>query len=223
VKLLDLFCCQGGAGEGYRRAGFDILGVDINPQPNNPHPFIQADALEFARERGHEFDVWHGSPPCQAYTTMSNRHRGQGGKADSWPKLIEPLRELAIASGKPYVIENVVGARSALIAPVTLHGGMFGLGVHRPRLFESNIPLFSEKAPQVKNPVGVYGKAPDGRHLFTRADGTRQLAASSAEEAGLAMGIDWMTWDGLRECVPPAYTEYLGHQLADFLISERVA
>lgn len=212
-KLLDLFCCQGGAGEGYRRAGFDILGVDIDPQPDNPHPFVQADAIAYLAEHGHKFDAIHASPPCQAYTTMSNRHRGNGGKADSWPKLIDPVRDLCLELGKPFVIENVVGARKALRNPTKLHGGMFGLGVDRPRLFETNFPVVITKAPRPSNIIGVYGKHHDGRLLWRRRDGTELRAASSVAQAGEAMGIDWMTWDGLRECVPPAYTEHIGRQL----------
>src|SRR5699024_5052857 len=107
---------------------------------------------------------------CQGYTTMSNRARGD------WPKLLEPIRHALTAWGGPYVIENVPGARRDMIGAVAIHGGMFGLGVDRPRLFESNVFLFEQKAPRVDNAVGVYGKL-DGRRLWTRADGTEQRAA----------------------------------------------
>lgn len=112
------------------------------------------------------------------------------------------------------MIENVPGARSSMVSPLTLHGGMFGLGVYRPRLFESNAALWQPRAKQPHNPIGVYGKSPDGRLLFARADGTEQRAAASIAEAQAAMGIDWMTdWDDIREAIPPAYTEHIGQQL----------
>ncbi len=216
-RLLDLFCCQGGAAVGYHRAGFDVTGVDLEPQPLYPFTFHQGDALEFVSGRGSEFDAIHASPPCQAHTSMSNRYRGQGGKADSWPDLIAPTRAALIASGKPWVLENVTGARSSLLNPFLLHGGMFGLTVDRPRLFETNIPILSYPAPKIHNPVGVYGKHHDGRRLFTRKDGTSQYAAASVEEAREAMGMPWADWNGLREAIPPAYSEFIGLQLIDAL------
>jgi DNA (cytosine-5)-methyltransferase 1 len=219
-RLMDLFCCQGGAARGYVDAGFDVIGVDITPQPRYPYEFHQADALEYVAEHWDEFDAIHASPPCQAHTTMSNRWRGKDSKADTWPNLIGPTREAVKATGLPYVIENVPGARKHMDNPITLHGGMFGLGVDRPRLFETNFPAAIRKAPRAVNPLGVYGKSPDGRRLFTRKDGTIQRAAASVAEAQAAMGIDWMDWDGLREAIPPAYTQHVGQQLMQHLLKE---
>ena len=215
-RLLDLFCCQGGASTGYHRAGFDVVGIDRSPQPLYPFPFVQADALEFLREHSGEFDAIHASPPCQASTTMSNRHRGKGGKADEHVSLIVPTREALIASGLPWVLENVPGARAEMVNPVTLHGAMFGLRVDRPRLFDSNLLILSPgRVQRTTDPVGVYGKAHDGRRLFTRADGSNQYAAASLAEAREAMGMPWADWNGCREAIPPAYTEYIGLQLLD--------
>lgn len=215
-RLLDLYCCEGGAAMGYHRAGFDVTGVDVVDRADRyPFKFHQADALEFLAEHAHEYDAVHASPPCQGYTTMSNRWRGDGGAADQWSRDIAPVRDALNASGLPWVIENVGGARSAMYGSVTLHGGMFGLGVHRPRLFETSwaMPPHPPR-PAPTNPVGVYGKAPDGRRLFTRKDGSEQRAAASCEEASAALGgCDWMSWDGLRECIPPAFSEYVGHEL----------
>jgi DNA (cytosine-5)-methyltransferase 1 len=224
--LLDLFAGAGGCGIGYSRAGFDVIGVDIEPHPDNPNPLLVEDALEFLAKSSPsylaKFDVIHASPPCQARTTMSNRWRGQGGAADQHVNLIPEVREALLQWGGPYVIENVPGARRDLRHPITLHGGMFGLRVHRPRLFESNVPLMAYTAPPPVDPVGVYGKAADGRRLFTRADGTEQRAAASLKEAQTAMQIDWMTdFRDLAEAVPPSYTEFLGGQLLDAL--ERAA
>jgi DNA (cytosine-5)-methyltransferase 1 len=216
VRILDLFCGAGGAAMGYHRAFPDaeIVGVDINPQPRYPFTFVQADAMTFDL-RG--FVFIHASPPCQARTTMSNRHRGKGGKADSHDNYIAGIRWRLTMAGVPYVIENVPGAKSDLHHPVTLSGGMFGLGVDRPRLFECSFPVSIPPRVRVADPIGVYGKAHDGRRLFTRKDGSNQYAASSLAQAREAMGIDWMQWRELAESIPPAYTEHIGQALAAHL------
>lgn len=116
-------------------------------------------------------------------------------------------------SGRPYVIENVPGARALMVNPVTLSGGMFGLRVDRPRLFESNVLIMTPNAKRVDNPIGVYGKSHDGRRLFTRKDGTIQRAAATLDEARDAMGMPWATWHGCTQAIPPAYTEFIGRQL----------
>jgi len=210
-RMLDLFCGAGGSAVGYYRAGFDVVGVDIAPQPRYPFEFHQADALTFPPDG---YDAVHASPPCQAHTTMSNRWRGQGGTADGHPELIGPTRARLEGSGVPWVMENVVGARAKMESALLLHGAMFGLQVHRPRLFESNVLLM---CPQwvggvPRGGVAVYGKC-DGRRLWTHTDGTTLRAASSLTEARAAMGIDWMEWDELKEAIPPAYTSWLGAQL----------
>jgi DNA (cytosine-5)-methyltransferase 1 len=219
-RLLDLFCGAGGCSVGYHRAGFDVVGVDIEPHPDYPFELIVADALEMLGNPRYlaEFGVIHASPPCQARTTMSNRWRGKGGRADEHVNLIPEVRDALLSWGGPYVIENVPGARRDLCHPVTLHGGMFGLRVHRPRLFECSWPAMAYRAAPSISPVGVYGVKPDGRRLMTRADGTEQRAAASLEEAQQAMGTPWMTdFRDIAEAIPPAYTEYLGGQLVDWL------
>ncbi len=213
-RLLDLFCGAGGCAKGYQRAGFYVVGVDINPQPNYcGDEFVQQDAMEWLRDlalSSFELGFWdaiHASPPCQAYTTMNNRH------GSSSPELIDEIRSLIPGDEMPYVIENVMGAKQHLIFPTTLTGEMFGLGVYRPRLFETNWPLMAPKPPaRQKDPAAVYGKM-DGRRLWTRSDGTVLYASKDLKTAQQAMGIDWMEWDELREAVPPAYTELIGHQL----------
>lgn len=207
MKLLDLFCGAGGAAMGYHRAGFDqIVGVDIVNQPDYPYAFVQSDAMWWVGFD--KFDLIHASPPCQAFTSMGNRWENP-----RWPDLIAPTRKLLEASGRPYVIENVSGARSALHNPIELTGEMFGLAVHRPRLFElggwyTTVPA---KPPRQKDPVAVYGK-PDGRRLWDRKDGT-QLRAWTLEQGREAMGMPWVTEElGIREAIPPAYTQFLGEQ-----------
>lgn len=190
--------------------------MDINPQPNYPFEFWQDDALE-ALHDCQDFDAVHASPPCQAYTTMNNRH------ASTSPPLIAVTRDLLLATGLPYVIENVAGARSELRSPYRLTGEMFGLRVHRPRLFETNwTMLVPWPPPRQQNPEAVYGKL-DGRRLWTRTDGTELRASSSLEVASAAMGIDWMTWDELRESIPPHYTQFIGMQLMQVIRQEAAA
>ena len=220
-RLLDLFCGDGGAGEGYRRAGFDVVGVDIEPHAYPCGEFIRADALEVLADAEFAlgFDVVHASPPCQGYTSMSNRF--PSGR-DRWPRLIAPVRELLIASGAIYVIENVTGARRELRDPVLLSGGMFGLRVHRPRLFESSLRLIGPRSQPCTDPIGVYGRAPDGQWLRKRKDGTRIYRASSIDEGRAAMGIDWMSWPDLVEAIPPAYTEWIGAKILP-VAAERAA
>jgi DNA (cytosine-5)-methyltransferase 1 len=203
-RLLDLFCGAGGAAMGYHRAGFDVVGVDIKPQPRYPFPFFQGDALTFPLEG---FDAIHASPPCQAYTTMNNRHGSR-----SLPLIAETRARLS-GAGVPGVMENVMGALSEMRQPIRLTGEMFGLRVHRARLFESScLLLVGTPPPRQADPVAIYGKF-DGRRLWTRADGSELRACKNMKEAQAAMGIDWMTWDELREAIPPAYTEFIGRQL----------
>jgi DNA (cytosine-5)-methyltransferase 1 len=118
-RLLDLFCCAGGASVGYSMAGFSVVGVDIDFQPNYPFEFIQADALTLDPKFLASFDAIHASPPCQAYSDLAKRN----GNGHKWPRLIEPIRKMLIRSGLPYIIENVDGA--PLLHPVVLCGTMF--------------------------------------------------------------------------------------------------
>lgn len=206
-KLLDLFCCQGGAAMGYHRAGFDVTGVDINPQPRYPFAFVQGDAIEYVKAHGHKYDAIHASPPCQRYTPGARRW----GSADRHPDLVEPTREALVASGRPYVIENVEGA--PLLAPTLLCGVMFGLGVLRHRAFESNIPLSTPVHHRHERRIGegyeTVAGHPGGSSM---RDGTR---FGTASHWAAAMGIGWMTARGLAESIPPAYTEHVGRQLIE--------
>lgn len=213
-RLLDLFCCAGGAGVGYSRAGFEVLGVDIKPQPNYRLPFIQADAMNLDSKFIATFDAIHASPPCQSYSDLAKRNRN----AHEWPRLIEPVREMLKASGLPYVIENVDGA--PLHNPTVLCGTMFkGLRVLRHRLFETNFPLLAP--PHGKHPKchtldkrkAHYGKTNDMVD-FVQVTGGGNCSIRAAKEA---MGIDWMTKGELNEAIPPAYTEFIGRQLLRYL------
>lgn len=194
---------------GYHRAGFDVVGVDHMPQPRYPFTFVQADALDYCREHGHEFDVIHASPPCQAYSALAAINRRNGHKH---PELVDPTRDALIATGLPFVIENVVGA--PLRKPILLCGSAFGLRVRRHRLFESNTFLLTPGCNHAgQGPtIGVYGNRGSGS-LKPRAKGGRFIRAKSLAEGQEAMGIDWMTWKELTQAIPPAYTELIGRQL----------
>lgn len=208
--LLDLFCGAGGAGEGYRRAGFDILGIDIEYHNDYPGEHRAIDWERGLALWGGDADVIRASPPCQHYSTATPAHA-----RDKHPDLIGPVRAALEALGKPYVIENV--PTSPLRDPVRYCGSSFGLRVRRHRLFESNIPLTAPAcAHKAQGPVvGVYGQHPDRPGGWKRPNGTsRGVKATSAEDAGRAMGIDHITtWPDLVDSIPPAYTHHIGQQL----------
>lgn len=216
IRALDLFCKAGGMSRGLQLAGFHVTGVDISPQPNYIGDlFIQADVTKLTPEwiKLGGYDLVCASPPCQAHTSVSNRWRHrEESLSNARPDLIGLTRGLLAASHTPFCIENVTGARSKLFAPILLHGGMFDLRVYRPRLFETypllGLPI---KYSRPIDNIGIYGSSgPNGRWLWKRKNGTRQITAKSLQEARLAMGIDWMTWDELREAIPPAYGQYIG-------------
>lgn len=214
-RLLDLFCGAGGAAMGYHRAGFEVVGVDIRPQPRYPFEFIQADAMEFPLDG---FDAIHASPPCQAFVTLSNRWRGRSDVTDAHPDLIAPTRERLLAAGVPYVIENVEAA--PLLTVLRLCGSSFGLGVRRHRKFESNVMLIGPGCQhQGQDIAGVYGQHPDGGRLWTRAAGGGvHRRAATLTEGQERMGIPWMEWRELTQAIPPAYTEFIGGELMRVLL-----
>ncbi len=214
-RLLDLFCCAGGAGKGYAEAGFEVVGVDIDPQPRYPLPFIRTNAMELDPKFIATFDAIHASPPCQSYSDLAKRNKN----AHEWPRLIEPVREMLIRSGLPYVIENVDGA--PLLDPVVLCGTMFkGLRVLRHRLFEANFPITAP--PHAKHPIchtfdkrkGQFGKTDEMRD-FVSVNGGGNCSVAAARDA---MGIDWMTKNELNEAIPPAYTRFIGAQLLAYMV-----
>ena len=209
--LLDLFCGAGGAAMGYHRAGFDIVGIDIAPQPNYPFVFIQGDALDTSLWPD-QLDAIHASPPCQRYSDLAKRNNN----ADDWPDMVADVRCALEQTGLPYVIENVEGA--PLIDPVRVCGTVFPnqLRVIRHRLFESNAAI--EGTPCKPHPlVFTYDKRK--RHYGKLDQDTSYVQVTGGGNATLAnkldaMGCDWMrTHHEVNEAIPPAYTQWIGEQI----------
>jgi DNA (cytosine-5)-methyltransferase 1 len=212
---LDLYCCQGGATRGLQDAGFHVIGVDKSPQPRYcGDEFIQADVIEFLTEfidlEAHQLvatpKLVHASPPCQGGT---NAQKIQ--KRDH-PRLIGPTRTLLRELGVPYVIENVVpgpelAGLDPLIDPVLLCGTMFGMRTYRHRLFEASFPLTAPPHPEHLQQQVKMGR-PIGPGDFYQAIGN----FSGVELARQDMRVPWMSRDGIRECIPPAYAEHVARQ-----------
>lgn len=213
-RLLDLYCCQGGAAAGYAAAGYEVVGVDLDPQPRYPYEFHEADALEFLADnmawiRRH-FAAIVGSPPCQR-KTKAQKIRGR-----NHPALIAPTRRLLQKIGLPYVLENVVPEGEdddPLIDPVMLCGAMFpGLHTYRHRLFESSVPLTVPAHPVHTNPTVKMGRPlrdGDWYHAVGNFSNTPYVARD--------LGVPWMNRDGMRECIPPVFAEHIGQQLMAYI------
>jgi DNA (cytosine-5)-methyltransferase 1 len=233
-RILDLFCGAGGAGMGYHRAGFDVVGVDIKPQPRYPFDFVQLDALDaldalLPDGRGGsyclaDFDAIHASPPCQASSSLRSLNPDK-----DYAELIPPTRALLERTGLPYVIENVVGSK--LRNPVQLCGSAFRLGVRRHRRFEVSFPLMSpgcahgledgdypvglgSSTNAIRQRMAQSGRLVDGpvRSKVAYVYGSTRYAGDGADRKR-AMGIDWMTNGELTQAIPPAYTEHIGYYL----------
>lgn len=187
MRLLDLFCGAGGAAMGYHRAGFEVVGVDVRPQPRYPFEFHQADATTFPLDG---FDAVHASPPCHDHT---------------------PLRSRA---GLPWVIENVPGA--TMRHDLVLCGTMFGLRTIRHRWFEisQHIPVLTQIAhPRHTVRTSTKKRRSDfdaGMFISVTGDVGSYLGPA-------VMGIDWMTGQELSQAIPPAYTHFIGTQLIEQL------
>jgi len=213
--LLDLFCGAGGCAMGYHRAGFNVVGVDLNPQPNYPFRFIQGDAMAHLKRRWHRYDAIHASPPCQHFSAGAL----QAGTRHEHLDLLNPTLDFLEGIETPWVVENVLPAAKryrAMRADIVLCGTMFGLGVFRHRAFQSNVPLASP--PHYKH----RGKVGDGKYESVHGN-----PGGSSKRDGIkwgnvkawrkAMDIDWMTAKELAQAIPPAYTEFIGKILIESL------
>lgn len=227
--LLDLFCCEGGAGTGYQRAGFRVIGVDINPQPFYPFEFIQADAMSYLGEimgpqwcwtgyRLSDFAAIHASPPCQFATVYGNN---KAHVRDDHPNLIPVTRELLRQTGLPYVIENVEGARGELIDPVRICGTGLGVRVRRHRYFETNWPLVGVPCDHKRFTDRIFpgsSNRPNGRTVMNVGEYRVPLATQRE-----VMEMPWADLYGISQAVPPAYTEHIGAHLIAALSAQVAA
>jgi len=202
-RLLDLFCGAGGAAMGYHRAGFEVVGVDIAPQPRYPFTFVQGDALTFPLDG---FDAIHASPPCQRYSAAT-RH------PSLHPDFYAPTRDRLLTRGVPFVVENVIGAPYS--HGIVLCGSMFGCAIEgewlrRHRNFETAWYMFQPACshPTDRRPVTISGQT--YLSATREYDHSRQTTFANARRI---MGIDWMTRDEMAQAIPPAYTEWIGRRL----------
>lgn len=208
LKALDLFCGEGGASAGLNKAGFDVTGVDINPMPRYPYAFRLGDALTYPTD-GFDF-IW-ASPPCQLFSPLAHRE-----DLSAFENLIEPTRAKLKASGLPWVMENVPDA--PLRADLTLCANAFGLRSYRHRIFECSFPVVQPPHPKHEKRVNRRGENrrehwANGGHITITGD----IGVYIGQEA---MGIDWMSGNGLSEAIPPAYAKYIAEQ---FLTSKTTA
>lgn len=204
-RLLDLFCCAGGAARGYQLAGFHVTGIDIKHQPRYiGDVFIQADALAYVAQHGHEYDVIHASPPCQEYSKASKQWRLAGKE---YPDLVAATRAALQATGKPYIIENVPDA--PLINPTILSAELFGINIARTRLFETSFYLPFVLLPPPRKPVKMGRPVKEGDVLTPVGN------FSGVPYARRQMGCEWMNQDELAQAIPPAMTQWIGERLLE--------
>lgn len=213
-RLLDLYCCAGGAGKGYADAGFEVIGVDIDDQPRYPFTFVQMDALWYLRQYlrnswWERFDAIHASPPCQKHSALT---KGTN-KGREYGDFLAETRELLVNLGLPWVIENVAGA--PMRKDLRLCGEMFGLGVIRHRFFEFGGGL---TAPRIEHPehrgrvAGMrHGVWYEGPYFAVYGEGGGKGTVAQWQQA---MGIDWTSVRReIAEALPPAYTRFIGDHM----------
>lgn len=217
-RILDLFCGAGGAGVGYARAGFDVIGIDINPQPNYPFTFIQTDAIQYLQQNLSRLsglvDAIHASPPCQAYTNLA---KGTNANPGDYPDLVPEVRRLLWLTGLPFVIENV--PQAPIHNDLTLCGLSFGLQVFRHRKFETGgwtVERLKHESHKGHRVAGWnHGKYQDGDMFAVYGAGGGKGSVSDWQQA---MGIDWTdVRKEIAEAIPPAYTQYIGARLLEHL------
>lgn len=219
LRVLDLYCHRGGMAMGYWLAGFDVVGVDIDADcaSEYPFPFVHGDAIEYLLAHGHEFDLVHGSPPCQAWSPLNAYNKIE------YPELIAPTRDAMLQVGRPFVIENVEAARAELQDPIMLCGPMFGLPMYRHRLMEASFPISQPGHPAHGPLCTRNGYLPTPEKPFMTITGGKHSRAWQ-RAAAEAMGTPWITTvKGVCEAIPPAYAQFIGERFLDSLNVEVAA
>lgn len=196
---------------GLHRAGFEVCGVDLEPQPRYPFDFHQGDAVDHAIAAG-GFDFVWASPPCQAFTAYKRRPEHVAPR----PNLIPPIREKLRKWGGLWAIENVPGA--PLEKPFQLCGSSFGLDVRRHRIFEANFPV---QAPECEHAWQTPRFPPATNRTNLRSTVEVGVWRIPLEVQQRAMGIDWMELRELSQAIPPAYSECIGKHAINRLRGQR--
>tara|TARA_R110000803_G_C11861785_1_gene307260 strand:+ start:41 stop:685 length:645 start_codon:yes stop_codon:yes gene_type:complete len=199
-RALDLFCGAGGASSGIERAGYEVTGVDLGPQPSYPFDFIQADALSIDPEWVSSFDFVWASPPCQFATAYKRRKNYVKAAVNMIPQ----TREFLSGLGVSFVIENVEGARDHLVDPVRLCGSSFGLDVRRHRLFEPHGFRIPELACRHQWQTPRFPPATNRTNLRSTVEvGVWRIPLDIQHDA--MGGCRWMSREELSQAIPPAY------------------
>lgn len=241
---LDICCRKGGATVGLQRAGFHVIGVDIDPQPGYPgDDFWQVDGLKLLELLVHssgwisDLDLGSYRPaliwqswPCQEANTARNTNVKRG-IADNHRQFIPEARKLSDRIGIPYVIEQPTSSRKGTIRrDLTLCMDMFKGDMQPPwvmkhrsfELFGFSVlqPKHSKHAGKVRG--WRHGEFFDGPYVAAYGNGGGK---GTIWEIAHAMQIDWMTHRfDLCEAIPPAYSEYIGKAfLADRTLSPATA
>lgn len=195
------------ASDGYRMAGFEVVGVDVEPQPHYPYEFFRGDALRLLRDSEFlsKFDLIHASPPCQVHTRAKHLRTAQGGES-KYPDLLTPTLRALRKTNSHWIVENVPGAPGMERAVVEC-GSSYGLKVRRHRMFLSDsIPLVGSKCDHKAQgrPWGVY-------HVIADSIPKGGRTVRTLEDGWIAMGVDReIPWGFLKEGIPPAYTQHIG-------------
>lgn len=226
-RLLDLFCGEGGASVGYSRAGFDVVGVDLDAARLKYYPFDSkhADALEYLYDFGGEFDAIHASPPCQGYSIATS---ALPDRLERYDRMIGAVRSLLDEIGKPYVIENVYNARKEMVNPKMLCGRMFDLTavdtdgtklvMDRHRMFETNWDLTVPPHHKHDKSLQVAGSYGGARRDKVEARKVRKGGyVPTLEVQRELLGLPHASEKGCWLSIPPVYAEFIGKQLREVL------
>lgn len=229
MRVLDLYCCSGGAGRGYQLAGAVVDGVDIVDRPRYVGPFRRWDAIDFLKRFGPEihaeYDLIHASPPCQAGCTLTNGTNASKGWGREHEQLVPETRRLLDSIGLPYVIEQPSGHKGLIRTDLRLcmdmlpmRGPVLPPWVMRHRDFEVSgftvpQPLHRKHRGRVRGMR--HGVVYDGPYVAAYGSGGGKATVAEMQHA---LQIDWTTErEELTEAIPPEYTRYIGAAFAQSL------